>query len=219
MARPKAKRPTNPLAIVAMIFGAAGLASGCSPFFLVFTGLGAFCALLAIPFRPRFPVVVAWLLVLAGVGTHIGVRTFGPTPEEREQARRERLAEQDAKRAERETQRAQRAVEDAECQGRAEGYRDLFIEQIESLETSLVESVSAECLGGDLFEATVMVSDVWHVRVKQIRLQDAQTLWEIWAQIASPTDPDKARLRLVDRRGNKVGGSGWLAGSLISVPD
>lgn len=69
---------------------------------------------------------------------------------------------------------------------------------------------------------TLTVGNMWHIRHKQIRLQDAQTLWEAWAAIASPSDPEKAWLHLVDRRGNRVGGSGagWIGtGSSISVID
>lgn len=68
-------------------------------------------------------------------------------------------------------------------------------------------------------KATLTVTNQWHLRNKQLRLQDAQTLWEIWANINSPSEPDKARIQIVDGNGNQVGGSGFLGGSIIDVKD
>lgn len=68
-------------------------------------------------------------------------------------------------------------------------------------------------------KATLTVTNQWHLRNKQLRLQDAQTLWEIWANINNPSEPDKARIQIVDGNGNQVGGSGLLAGSVIDVKD
>ena len=65
-------------------------------------------------------------------------------------------------------------------------------------------------------KATITVTNLWHLRNKQIRLQDAQTLWELWAKINSPSKPDESFLKLVDFNGNKVGGSKY-AGSTINV--
>lgn len=64
---------------------------------------------------------------------------------------------------------------------------------------------------------TIIVPDGWHYEPYQIRLQAAQNFWELWARIRSPNDPDKARLEITDFNGNSVGGSRWLAGSLIWV--
>lgn len=69
------------------------------------------------------------------------------------------------------------------------------------------------------FTATVAVQNAWHFLPYQIRLQTAQNLWKQWARIASPTDVDKARLKLVDLNGNEVGGSRALGGSLLWVDD
>lgn len=66
-------------------------------------------------------------------------------------------------------------------------------------------------------EVVLQVSNEWFYTPKQVRFQAAQNFWKIWASIHSPSDPDKARIKLVDRNGNRVGGSGWLAGSLIDV--
>lgn len=65
----------------------------------------------------------------------------------------------------------------------------------------------------------VAVSDAWHYQPKQIRTQLAQRMWAAWASVASPSDSDRARIKLVDQLGNNVGGSGWLGGSMISVID
>lgn len=84
--------------------------------------------------------------------------------------------------------------------------------------SKIVESVSAE-QSGERWTATITLSNVWHLRNKQLRLQDAQTLWKAWAVVASKTDPDKARIKLIDLNGNELGGSRLLAGSLIWVQD
>ncbi|MGG6295259.1 hypothetical protein ACQ4M4_12790 [Leptolyngbya sp. AN02str] len=63
------------------------------------------------------------------------------------------------------------------------------------------------------------VSNAWHYDPKPIRLQATQSLWEGWATIHNPDEPDKARIKLVDARGNQVGGSRTLAGSLLYVDD
>ncbi len=67
--------------------------------------------------------------------------------------------------------------------------------------------------------ATLTVANSWHYEPKQVRLQFAQVLWQAWAQIYSPNDLDKAHIKLVDLVGNEVGGSGWFAGSMVSVKD
>lgn len=67
--------------------------------------------------------------------------------------------------------------------------------------------------------ATITVANTWHITAYQIRLQAAQNLWQAWAKIASPNNPDKARIKLIDLNGNEVGGSRILAGSLIWVQE
>ena len=99
-----------------------------------------------------------------------------------------------------------------------ERYLDLYLEAIALTGTTLVDSVRVRTISSSI-EVTVTVRNAWHVRHKQVRLQDAQALWRLWASIASPDNPDRARLKLVDLMGNSVGGSGWLAGSLVSVKD
>lgn len=86
------------------------------------------------------------------------------------------------------------------------------------LASKIVESVEV-AQSDQRWTATITLRNVWHLRNKQIRLQDAQTLWKAWAVVASKDDPDKARIKLVDLNGNEVGGSRVLAGSLIWVQD
>lgn len=68
-------------------------------------------------------------------------------------------------------------------------------------------------------EVVITVGDSWHREAKQNRLQAAQNLWKIWAHVSNPDNPDKARIKIVDMNGNRVGGSGALGGSFISVQD
>lgn len=63
----------------------------------------------------------------------------------------------------------------------------------------------------------VMVQNLWHLQPYQMRLQAAQNLWQIWAMLRSPSNLDRARIKITDLNGNGVGGSGWLAGSLVDV--
>lgn len=63
----------------------------------------------------------------------------------------------------------------------------------------------------------VTVGTGYHYQPYQVRLQLAQNLWTIWATAVCPSRQDSAHLKLVDLNGNTVGGSGWLAGSMIEV--
>ena len=80
------------------------------------------------------------------------------------------------------------------------------------IDKSIIDRCSAE---DDTL--TIVVANAWHFQPYQIRLQAAQNLWNLWAKLRSPNDPDKARIELTDYNGNSVGGSRWLAGSLIWV--
>lgn len=94
--------------------------------------------------------------------------------------------------------------------------RDRYLRRLREMgvDESLVLKVTR---GLDDNEAKITVSNSWHFFPYQVRLEAAQNLWKIWASICSPSDPDKARIELVSINGNKVGGSRWLAGSLIYV--
>ncbi len=96
---------------------------------------------------------------------------------------------------------------------------DTLISVLEKLKITVVESVSVQQISTDIWEATIKVRNSWHIKPYQIRLQDAQNLWSAWATIASPKEPDSARIKIVDFNGNEVGGSRVLAGSLIWVQE
>lgn len=96
---------------------------------------------------------------------------------------------------------------------------DAYMAVLNAAEVKLIKNVSVRRISDHIWEATLTVENIWHIRHNQIRMQDAQALWEAWAKIASPQNPDSARIKLVDLRGNEVGGSRILAGSLIWVKD
>ena len=66
----------------------------------------------------------------------------------------------------------------------------------------------------------IKVRNTWHYQQKQIRLQAAQNLWNLWSQEYYLEDTkDNCRMELVDLNGNNVGGSSWLGGSVVNVKD
>lgn len=68
-------------------------------------------------------------------------------------------------------------------------------------------------------EITLTVTPAWHFQPKSIRQDIAASLWQTWANIASPSNLDQARITFETPQGTWVGGSGMLAGSLVSVSD
>ena len=66
-------------------------------------------------------------------------------------------------------------------------------------------------------ELIVTVAPAWDFAPRGVRLRSAQHLWQLWAQVHSSLDWDKARIQIIDVNGNQLGGSGLLAGSSISV--
>ncbi len=137
--------------------------------------------------------------------------------------RKERLLAQLEAEREREKE-VQREAEAASAR-REEGQklekdrRDAYTTLLKTAGVKSIREVSVRRIGNSIWEATLTVENLWHIRHKQIRLQDAQTLWEAWARVASARNPDSARIKLVDLRGNEVGGSRNLAGSLIWVQE
>jgi hypothetical protein len=87
--------------------------------------------------------------------------------------------------------------------------------QLSGAKTNFFSAVS----GANAGTVRITVTDKWHYLHKQQRLQLAQSVWEMWARVYSPQDLDKARISLVDYRGNEVGGSRVFGGSLIWVQD
>lgn len=96
---------------------------------------------------------------------------------------------------------------------------DIFLAVLKTAEVTVVKSVSVREISTGIWEAEIEVRNNWHIKPYQIRLQDAQNLWNAWAKIASPNEPDSARIKIVDNNGNEVGGSRVLAGSLIWVQE
>lgn len=96
---------------------------------------------------------------------------------------------------------------------------DAYMAVLNAADVKLIDSVSVRRIGDKTWEAELTVRNIWHLRHYQLRLQDAQTLWKAWAVIASPNEPDLARIKLVDENGNEVGGSRILGGSLIWVQE
>lgn len=138
----------------------------------------------------------------------------------REKLTAQRKAQQEKARRETEQKlEQQRAQQEAAL--RAQQQRlDEFLAAIERAKlNSLVTNVSVQRVGDTGWEATLTVANDWHYVAKQVRLQGAQALWKIWAQIASPAWPDGARIKIVDFMENEVGGSRVWGGSLIWVAD
>lgn len=83
-----------------------------------------------------------------------------------------------------------------------------------------IELISYKYASTDECSIVVRVRNTWHYQHKQIRLQAAQNLWNLWSQsYYLETEKDKCRMELVDLNGNNVGGSSWLGGSVIGVKD
>jgi hypothetical protein len=68
-------------------------------------------------------------------------------------------------------------------------------------------------------QLVITVPNAFHRLHYQERLQAAQLLWQVWVTVLKPKDADHARIKLVDRLGNEVGGSRALGGSLIWVQE
>ncbi len=106
----------------------------------------------------------------------------------------------------------------AEADRKAERFAKLA-KELGSIGAGRALIVRVEQDARDTNTAKITVSNAWHGRPHQIRLQDAQALWKVWSQINYPVKPDHTRLKLVDLMGNEVGGSRVLGGSMIWVKD
>lgn len=83
-----------------------------------------------------------------------------------------------------------------------------------------IELVSYKYADTDECSIVIKVRNTWHYQIKQVRLQAAQNLWNLWAQDYYLEDTkDTCRMDLVDLNGNNVGGSSWLGGSIVNVKD
>jgi len=140
------------------------------------------------------------------------------TQRRQEKLGQERAQAEAARRAEAERQAQEQARQEA-AKKQVKDLLDAYVSLLNAAEVQLIDNVSVSRIASDMWEATLTVDNLWHVRHYQVRLQDAQTLWEVWARIASPKQPDSARIKIVDQRGNEVGGSRVWGGSLIYVKD
>lgn|GEM_PF-5028890 len=114
---------------------------------------------------------------------------------------------------------AERQRQEAADWARSDRCRASFVDRLNAFEAGgpLVVAVARSRHSPD--ELILYVGAPWHFMPKQMRLQAAQAYWLIWAKIYSPQDLDKAKITLKDQMGNNVGGSSWLAGSIVKVPD
>ncbi|MBI4918091.1 MAG: hypothetical protein HY825_19790 [Acidobacteria bacterium] len=107
------------------------------------------------------------------------------------------------------------AIEGAVRQGKIEAFKTA----VESSGVGAVVRIGLEPSDREGNTLVITVGDGWHVAVKQIRLQAAQDLWRMWADINSPSSSDDSRIKIVDLNGNEVGGSRVVGGSVIWVQD
>jgi regulator of replication initiation timing len=130
-----------------------------------------------------------------------------------EERKAKKLAEE---KAIKERRAGERAIRREESNALLQENLDTYLNALETMGVSTVRKIEVT-QRGNIWTATLSVDNAWHLSPYQIRLQNAQTLWKTWAQIASPDKPDSARISIVDLNGNEVGGSRMLAGSLIWV--
>ncbi len=72
-------------------------------------------------------------------------------------------------------------------------------------------------LAGDGKKVKITVVDAWSEMDYNSRYEAADTLYKLWAMIASPDSPDSARISIQTEGGTEIGGSRLFAGSLIWV--
>lgn len=125
--------------------------------------------------------------------------------EDEKQAERDRIAE-----AER-----QRRIAEQTQKHRSDSFK-IYVTALRGVDTegNMLGDIR---LDGD--EVIVAVENIWHFLPYQIRYQHTENMWHAWALAYSPEKPDKAKISIVDLNGNEVGGSRFLAGSLIWVAE
>ena len=72
-------------------------------------------------------------------------------------------------------------------------------------------------LHGDPNELIITIRPAWLASTQLEREEAAKTLWKLWAEINSPENLDKSRIKLVTVNGTNLGGSGLMGGSSISA--
>jgi hypothetical protein len=142
-----------------------------------------------------------------------------PTNQEQQEGVEETEKEQKKKAEEEAARRA--AEEEVKREAAEEAEKNLqgYIDLINTIGMNAYVNSVGYYSGFKWIEVTV--KNTWHYEPKQIRLQAAQTLWNVWATQFCPEKEtiDNCRIRIVDLAGNEVGGSSAWAGSMVNVKD
>lgn len=103
------------------------------------------------------------------------------------------------------------ASQKAAAEVRAKDLATQFKKELDAYATTpsarVADLVLGAYWGNDTWFAKIVVPNGWHIQHYQMRLQTTQAMQRIWEQIASPNDPGKALISIVDHMDNEVGGS------------
>lgn len=122
---------------------------------------------------------------------------------------RERAERDERERIAREEQEAAaRKVAEATERARVAGtVREKMLADFKRSPVELIADIQVRARRGEGYTADVTVTNLWHVRHKQIRLQDAQTLLASLIAAMPAECRGSPRLNILDLGGNKVGGT------------
>lgn len=138
-----------------------------------------------------------------------------------EKERQQQELENEKQRVEAERRRIENEIKRAEELEKAK--KDIIVFKnnlFNMLNQQNIKIVRNVYLDKDLPQQVIIVMEpFWHVRNKHLRKNDATLFWKLWASINSPSNPDRARIKLVSINNDSVGGSRIWAGSLIWVED
>ncbi|MDI9379768.1 MAG: hypothetical protein QM845_02670 [Verrucomicrobiota bacterium] len=88
--------------------------------------------------------------------------------------------------------------------------------KIQKGSTVLFSGIQTQCTGTQWY-LTLSATIPWGTLDYDLRLAVAKAIWNRWQELASPDDPDKARISIQSVAGREIGGSRMLGGSLIWV--
>lgn len=122
---------------------------------------------------------------------------------------RERVEREERERVAREEEAAAaRKVAEATERARvAETVREKMLADFKRSPVQVIADIQVRARRGEGYTADVTVTNLWHVRHKQIRLQDAQTLLASLIASVPSENRNDVRLNILDLNGNKVGGT------------
>lgn len=151
-----------------------------------------------------------------GLALELGRQAVGKAPSYAEAQAFVREVEAQKKAAEEAAKVAAARHAAAAAREKSAADRETFVRRLNA--AGATQSMIAGVAAGQFneHEIRITVGDSWYYQPKQVRLQLAQGYWRLWAGIHAPSTPDMARLKLVDRMGNDLGGSSWV-GSMVSV--